>query len=77
MKMEETRSSDQDILRPSTSSIMHSAENETIENESISARKSCSTIHITETIEDVIAQFRLDESSSEPEDTSPPIEDPI
>lgn len=61
-----------DIHRPSTSSISHSAENETI-----SARKSCSTIHITETIEDVIAQFRLDESSSEPENTSPPIGDPI
>ncbi|KAG5891402.1 hypothetical protein JTB14_018459 [Gonioctena quinquepunctata] len=57
VKMKETRLSNQ-------------AENETIENESISARKSCSTIHITETIEDVIAQFRLD-------DTSPPIGYPI
>ncbi|KAG5876228.1 hypothetical protein JTB14_011671 [Gonioctena quinquepunctata] len=66
-----------DIHRYSTSSISDSAENETIENDTISARKSSSTIHITETIEDVIAHFRLDESSSEPEDTLPPIGDPI
>ncbi|XP_023017729.2 uncharacterized protein [Leptinotarsa decemlineata] len=66
IKLKATKSSDLDIFQPSTSSTLISTK-----NANTLAKKPSTTIHVTETIEDVIAQFRVDESSSEDDDSLP------